>query len=134
MAADVKMRFCIAMGLIFALVVIGGCVRQVEERPTPVITTTPTDKESCEALGGRWGTIGLQPEEECNLPTSDAGKECSDWGDCEGACIADLSQEDLEEAPEGVVHTKGKCSASKIVVGCHAFVEDGKVYGILCVD
>ncbi len=98
------------------------------------VDATPVDKGSCEALGGRWGGIGLSPEESCNLPTSDADRECSGSGECEGSCIARLSEEDWDRAVNGVVYTKGKCSAWKITVGCQAFVEDGRVEGILCVD
>jgi len=98
------------------------------------VTTTPTDKESCEVLGGKWGRIGLSLEEGCNLPPSDAGKECSDSDECEGSCIAELSEEEWENAIHGVVYTKGKCTAWKITVGCRDFVENGKVEGILCVD
>ena len=98
-------------------------------------TIIPKDKESCEAQGGIWGKVGLSSEEVCNLPTSDAGKECSDSDECEGSCIAELSEEDWDKAEQGiVVYTKGKCTAWKITVGCSAFVENGKVEGILCVD
>ena len=126
--------------LVIVFVIIAGITiysytKQIEQPPTKQnITTTPTDKESCEALGGIWGRVGLSLNEECNLPTSDAGKECSDSDDCEGSCIAELSKEDQDKARQGVVYTKGKCTAWKITLGCQAFVEDGKVRGILCVD
>ena len=126
--------------LVIVFVIIAGITiysytKQIEQPPTKQnITTTPTDKESCEALGGRWGSIGLSLNEKCNLPTSDAGKECSNSAECEGSCIAELSEEDWDKAVRGIVYTKGKCTAWKITVGCQAFVEDGKVEGILCVD
>lgn len=95
----------------------------------------PADKESCEALGGKWGRIGAYPEEECNLPTSDAGKECSGYDECEGSCLADLSEDEQSKVAQGiVVYTKGKCSAWKITVGCLTLVEEGKVSGIICID
>jgi hypothetical protein len=102
----------------------------IKEKAEDVV---PKDKTSCEALSGKWGRIGLDPEEYCNLPTSDAGKECSSSNKCEGSCIAKLSEEDWDKAIHGVVYTKGKCTAWKVTVGCRAFVEDGKVR-ILCVD
>ena len=71
---------------------------------------------------------------ERNLPTSDAGKECSSSEECEGSCIAELSGEDWEKAIEGAVYIKGNCTSRRIIVGCQAFVEDGKVNGILCID
>ena len=96
----------------------------------------PSDKESCESLGGRWEKIGLSQEESCNLPTSDAGKICSDSSECQGSCIAELSKEDLDKVSgqNDFVYTKGKCSRWKITAGCNAFVKDGKVENILCVD
>jgi len=36
---------------------------------------TPQDRAACEALGGRWRRIGLNPREQCNLPAADAGVE-----------------------------------------------------------
>lgn len=100
----------------------------------PPTTIAPTNKESCLATGGRWGRIGLSLNEVCNLPTFDAGKQCSNSNDCEGSCLAELSKEDWDKAAKGIVYTKGKCTAWKITVGCQAFVENGKVEGILCVD
>lgn len=105
-----------------------------------ILSNSNKDKTSCEALGGSWGRIGLDVEESCNLPTSDAGKECLNSTDCEGSCIAELSKEDWDKlwskvmGEEIIIYTKGKCTPWKVTVGCHAFVEDGKVEWILCVD
>jgi len=86
---------------------------------------TQLGKISCNARGCSWGKIGSYSGESCNLPTSDAGKECSGFNECEGACIAELSKEDLGKAMRRVVlYTKGKCTAWKITVGCQPFVED----------
>ena len=79
-------------------------------------TATPTaglDQASCEALGGKWGRIGLSPRAQCNLPASDAGKECLSSSACEGLCVAELTHEELDAAMrEGkVIHAAGKCSA-----------------------
>ncbi len=68
------------------------------------------------------------------MSTSDGGKECSGPEECEGDCIAELSQEDQEKANQGVLYTKGKCTSWKVTVGCQALVREGKVQGILCVD
>lgn len=93
------------------------------------------DKESCEAKGGQWGKIGIRPKEECNLPTLDSGKECTGSEDCEGLCLADLSQEEWQNVRRGfAIESKGKCASWKITVGCHPFVQDGKVESIICVD
>jgi hypothetical protein len=103
-----------------------------------VATATPAtlqDQASCEAQGGRWGRIGLSPREECNLPTADAGRECLSSSDCEGLCLAELSQDELSAAirEHKVIETAGKCSAWRIVVGCVPMVEDGLLRPI-CID
>jgi len=88
----------------------------------------------CATKGGRWGRVGLNPIPQCNLPTSDAGKECSGSGECEGACIVELSSDDMARAKGGeIIHAKGRCSAWRIIVGCYAFVEDGIVV-LICID
>lgn len=109
--------------------------------PTQNYTTNntndvPKDKATCEAKGGRWGPIGIFPEEVCVLPTSDAGKICSDSKECEGICEASLSKDDYDRLVNYhiPVLTKGACSAQRTSIGCHAIVENGIVYGILCVD
>ena len=94
----------------------------------PTTTLLPRDRKSCQAQGGRWGTIGLNPREACNLKASDAGSECSDGGECEGSCLAELSGEELDR-----VEAKGRCSEYRTVVGCIALVEKGRVLR-LCVD
>lgn len=95
---------------------------------------TPDNKKSCEAAGGIWGRIGLIQEERCNLLTRDVGKTCSGQGECEGACIADLTEDEKEKAATGVLHKNGTCTAWRIVTGCQAMVEDGKVMGVVCLD
>jgi hypothetical protein len=80
-------------------------------------------KESCEKAGGKWGIWRDTPEAqpECNLPTSDAGKECTDSSQCESYC----------QAPEGAeIGSKatGKCYAwKKPLTGCMQEVKEGIV-------
>jgi hypothetical protein len=97
--------------------------------------SAPQDQASCEAQGGRWGRIGRSPREQCNLPASDAGKQCLSSSECEGLCLADISSDQLDAVMRGknVVHTSGKCSAWRIVVGCVPMVEDGVIRPI-CID
>ncbi|MEW5870381.1 MAG: hypothetical protein AB1894_13990 [Chloroflexota bacterium] len=94
-----------------------------------------TDQASCEALGGKWGTVGPSPYEVCNLPTSDAGKLCTDSDACESGCVADLTQEQFDQVfrQGAVIRTNGQCAAWHILVGCIPFVEDGVVQ-IICMD
>ncbi|MEM4360142.1 MAG: hypothetical protein QXT45_06400 [Candidatus Bilamarchaeaceae archaeon] len=94
---------------------------------------TSKDKESCEALGGVWKKIGISPIEVCNLPTSDANKECTSSDECEGICVAELSQEELDKIKRETIRTKGRCTAWRIVVGCRAVVENGEAR-LICLD
>lgn len=105
-------------------------------RPPVTNQDLPKDKVTCEAQGGRWGRIGLSPVEQCNLPTPDAGKVCSDSSDCTGMCIADLSKADYDRVwrDKAVIQTSGKCAPWRITVGCVPQVTNGKVQGIICID
>ena len=101
------------------------------------VINVPWDKETCEARGGKWGYVGLLREERCNLPTLDAGKVCSNQNECEGACLADLSKEEQDRVTKQkeIIETKGECTSWLLTIGsCDAYVEDGKVDSILCVD
>ncbi|MCX6745658.1 MAG: hypothetical protein NTX00_01410 [Candidatus Parcubacteria bacterium] len=134
------MRNKIARVIIIILVVIFGIVvgvlifshaPQSEQLIQKRDINMPADKKTCEALGGNWGKIGLSPIEQCNLPTKDAEKKCTDSSDCQGSCIAEKSGVDWEKDFRGNII--GKCTAWKITLGCQDFVNDGKVR-IICVD
>lgn len=87
-----------------------------------------TDQISCESQGGNWGRFGLLQKEQCNLPTSDAGKECFDHSACKSVCVAD----DSVLAGDKVT---GKCYGWTITLGtCLNYVKDGKAQGIICED
>lgn len=135
--------------LIFALIIVGLIVFFVLPRKSPpppnsngnnVVTKPkieiPKDKETCLAKNGKWAKIGPAPVESCNLPTSDGGKECTDTSECEGTCLAALSNEEqnLVMREKKTIQTKGKCTPWVITVGCQARVQNGKVNGILCID
>jgi hypothetical protein len=96
----------------------------------------PQDKETCEAEAGAWGRLGLSQDERCNPATSDAGKTCSNQNECESACLADLTQEEQNRIidQKEIVETDGSCTSRLLIYGCNAYVNDGKVDGILCVD
>lgn len=95
----------------------------------------PKDKETCEKQGGVWKRIGVSLVESCNFKTKDAGKVCFSDKDCEGTCLATLSQEQRQKVTKGIpVLTSGKCSSWLKTVGCQARVENGMVKRILCRD
>lgn len=116
------------------------CLRIWEEGCGVVKSATgeflPETKKDCDGRGGKWGIIGGSQKYICNLPTSDAGKRCSNKSDCEGSCIAELSTEDeakLKVSKE-VLTLDGICTPYIFNVGCHPFVSNGKIDGITCVD
>ena len=93
----------------------------------------PQDPKTCgEAQDGEWGLFG----KVCNFPTSDAGKTCDNQNECEGACVTDLSEEDQDRITKQkeIIETNGRCTSWLLTFGCNAYVKDGKVDGILCVD
>ncbi len=93
-----------------------------------------TTQYGCEKLGGKWDYIGLGSEKECNILTSDVGNICYDRSDCEGECIAELSNEELKLVINQSISKNGMCSEYRIVLGCRYFVNNGNVDGLLCVD
>ena len=95
----------------------------------------PGTEAACKSSGGEWGPAGLSPQPICTLITHDAGQVCGDSGECEGACLADLSpaqQSELEKA--GKLEALGKCTARSPQFGCQAMVKEGFVTEFLCVD
>lgn len=100
------------------------------------VPSIPADNASCTAQGGTWGPIGLSPEYVCVLPTTDSGKTCFDSSECQGACVAELNSLEYEILSKYhiPIRTNGKCTSSTSGVGCNAYVENGLVTGVLCVD
>ncbi|VVB73807.1 Uncharacterised protein [uncultured archaeon] len=115
---------------------VDGAWREVSCISNASAQSYPTDEASCAARGGAWGPIGLFPDPVCVLPTTDAGKKCMDSSECESTCVAELSAADYEKVVKFhiPVYTSGTCSAYYSGVGCHAYVENGVVGQVLCVD
>ncbi len=94
---------------------------RVVSRETQITPTTrsPTDKNSCEQLGGQWKiwSNALNARPKCNLPTSDSGKECTDSSQCESYCQAEKS---LKPGSQ----TTGKCYEWRIA-DCMREVQGG---------
>lgn len=96
----------------------------------------PTNQKDCEARGGQWGPLGLSPNPVCLLPTTDGGKICTDSSQCEAGCVANLTPEQYDQVVRRrlPVSTTGICMYWRTSIGCHAYVENGVVSQILCVD
>lgn len=105
-------------------------------RPTTTVEPKlPTNKTECESAGGKWGQQGLLEREFCNLLATDFGKKCSDSDECQGKCIATITQQEEELLKQGqALEMSGSCSKWHTTFGCLPFVQNGVVSGILCVD
>lgn len=96
----------------------------------------PRTSEDCATAGGRWGRVGLFPKLICRVPTRDAGRACGDESECEGSCLAALTQEqrDLVVRMRQKLATMGQCTPMAPVFGCQAIVRQGSVSAIVCRD
>jgi len=125
-------------------IVFSGC-----NPPTTTTTTTTTEKkekvtieipntqEECLAKGGTWKPVGIFPSPICNLPTTDGGKECTSSNDCEGSCLAVLTQDERSTLMKGEKMDKeveGQCTSWVRNFGCIGFVENSRVDKFLCLD
>jgi hypothetical protein len=106
--------------VIFAGFVIYGYTQRFEQPPVAQdAVITPTDKESCEAHGGKWGMWrnAIDATPECNLPAADAGEKCTDSSQCESYCQV---PKDTEIGSK----VEGKCYKYK-VANCMQEVKNG---------
>jgi hypothetical protein len=96
----------------------------------------PGTEAECQEAGGRWGAVGIFPQPICRVPTHDAGRICGDNGECEGMCLADLTQVERDKLRrEKVILSKlGRCTPYVQVFGCMAIVKKGHVTGLVCRD
>lgn len=97
---------------------------------TDVKFTIPKTKTACEEKGGVWKKIGIAPVASCNIPTTDAGKQCESSKVCEGACIVPVPSSGLRTKP---FRATGTCSSWAITVGCWGFVANGWA-SVMCID
>lgn len=109
--------------------------KYLDEKASDQTLVVPDNEKDCLALAGEWKEFGPSNNKECNLFTTDAGKECSDGKECQGFCFTEseeiISQADLSSP----VSTMGICSDSTVVTGrCIAFVDEGTTIGELCID
>jgi len=78
------------------------------------------NEEECLDAGGEWGLFYYGGTLQCNLPTSDAGKECTDSSQCEGNCEA-------KESAEIGSEDTGMCAENKLPYRCMMKIENGVV-------
>ena len=103
--------------------------------PPPAAGEAIRTQSECETRGGTWRAAGIFPQKICILPTIDGGRLCRDDGECEGSCLADLTQAEKDRVIRGrPVKAVGTCTPVIPVFGCQAVVEKGYVEGILCLD
>lgn len=110
--------------------------KRKQNTPTPQQqTSTARTEAECTEQGGEWGFFGDTIVRRCNVKTADAGKACTDSGECQGDCVASLSERDKETLSAGqALFMEGKCSVQTLSLGCNYFVRQGQVKGLLCVD
>jgi hypothetical protein len=107
---------------------------QIRDDVTTLKFSVPKTKEECLEKGGIWKKPGPRPTEECNLPTTDAGKLCSGSNECEGVCLAELSSNQLRQGMSGrMFQMKGKCSEVIKIFGCRGYVYRGWA-SVVCAD
>ena len=92
------------------------------ERPQPATT-----EGECLARSGTWGWHGATevPGPFCALPTTDAGKPCSDYSQCQGHCLAP------GDAVRGK-KTSGRCAPFDFPGDCFNMVKNGRASGRIC--
>ena len=99
-----------------------------------VVSVTYIDKDqgkkACEARGGLWTSFDFleNAENECILPTSDAGKICTDSSQCESVCIATDSDLISGENATGKCHGWNESGWHL----CSPYVTNGKAVRVPC--
>ena len=89
----------------------------------------------CEECMATEGFIEVSSIPSCNHKTTDAGKECTGSDECEGECLADLTEEESDALSQGKsVMTSGLCTENTYVFGCLPVVYNGEIPAIMCID
>jgi hypothetical protein len=101
----------------------------VNHRPTEQEQTKGNAIKSetlCKQRGGNW--IGTKGSEYCVLPYPDAGKACKSSKECEGHCVASVSNDRMAPTPN-----QGTCQVNDDPDDCgRPHFEDGKVIYFNC--
>jgi hypothetical protein len=83
----------------------------------------------CTARGGAMRPVGRMQSVRCVIRYADAGKRCTDGGQCRGDCRAEPSDGLREGAPAA-----GVCQAENVRFGCFTTIEGGKAEATICID
>lgn len=97
-------------------------------QPLAALADSLLTEADCRANQGSWEKVGKRQQLACILPTSDAGKSCTDGKQCQTACVL----KDQKVAPGTAV--KGQCHESTLQFGCRTHVTHGKAEATLCID
>jgi hypothetical protein len=104
--------------------------------PPPTAATHRADAAAaCRARGGSIQGRAMFGNRRCVIPFADAGRSCTDSGQCAGRCLHDYrgSAYSLAGPPperEGV----GRCEADDSIFGCHSEIRNGRIMRPVCVD
>lgn len=98
----------------------------------PANTETPAIAENtqavCAARGGNLERVGRAQTLQCVVPFADAGKSCTDGGECQsGRCLGSVDA-------SGQSNVTGQCQASNMQFGCYTHVRNGRAEAAICVD
>ncbi len=84
---------------------------------------------ACAARGGRIERVGRAQTEQCVITYADAGKPCTDGGECRaGRCLGAV------DAAEHGGATSGQCQATNMQFGCYTAIVNGRPQAGICVD
>lgn len=114
---------------IAALLMAAACAPQTTTSPGKDAPTQSADAAACAARNGAMKQVGRLQSWQCVIAYADAGKTCSDSGQCQGDCRV--------EGNTGITPgaaTTGVCQATSDRFGCNTRVEDGKAGATLCID
>ncbi len=98
----------------------------------------PDKQQGCLSKGGDWRGVCLVQREQCVIPYSDGGKECSDSSECEGRCLADLTTKCTESAEciepkilQPGEEVRGICQRDNDPCGSFIVIKNGRAEPVL---
>ncbi|WP_333592567.1 hypothetical protein [Brevundimonas sp.] len=103
--------------------------------PAPIPGDTPArpvqslSSSECAARGGTMTPVGRMQTMQCVVTYGDAGKACTDGGQCQGDCRAQPDAT-LREGQSA----RGVCQATSNRFGCFTTIKGGKAEATLCID